>query len=115
MNNFFKYILLFFYIILVGEIALRTISYITDISDIEKLKYAKKLIKNSNNANLSIEHIPNSRSKLMGVHIVLNSLGHRNKELIIQKPKNEFRIYIAGGSPVLGWGVEEKNTFASVL
>jgi|TARA_B100001964_G_C14249334_1_gene609078 hypothetical protein len=115
MNNFLKYLLLLIYIISIGEISLRVISYLTNISDIEKLKYARKFIKNNNNLNLSNVHKPYAQSKLMGVNIELNSLGHRNKELRTDKSENEYRIYVAGGSPILGWGVKKENTFSSIL
>ena len=94
MKRFFNYLFIFLYTVAIGEIGLRTISNFINVSDIEKLKYAKELISGSNNPNLSSEHIPNSQSKLMGVDIILNSLGHRNKEIAVQKPKNEYRIYV---------------------
>ena len=81
MNNFFKFLFLSLYIVFIGEIGIRTISHFTNIYEIEMLKYAKKLKRSSENPNLSHEHIPNSQSQLMGVNIVLNSLGHRNNEL----------------------------------
>ena len=115
MKIFFNFLFLFLYIFAIGEIGLRVISYFVNISDIEKHKYAKKLVRNSNNPKLSIEHIPNSQFKLMGVNIALNSLGHRNKELAIQKPKYEYRIYIVGSSLIMGWGVEQEDLFSSIL
>lgn len=114
-SNLFKFLFLFFYIFVIGEIGIRTISYFVDIYDIEMLKYAKKLKKSSNNPNLSHEHISNSQSKLMGVNIILNSLGHRNDELSIKKNINEYRIHIIGSSITLGWGVKKENTFSSIL
>ncbi len=115
MKIFFNFLFLFLYIFAIGEIGLRTISNFINVSDIEKLKYAKELISSSNNPDLSSEHIPNSQSKLMGVDIILNSLGHRNKEIAVQKPKNEYRIYVTGSSLIMGWGVEQENLFSSIL
>ena len=57
----------------------------------------------------------NSQSKLMGVNIFLNSLGHRNNELQNEKANDEYRIHIIGSSITLGWGIETEKTFASVL
>ena len=115
MKRFFNFFSIFLYTFAIAEIGLRIISNFINISDIEKFKYKKELIRSSNNPNLLSEHIPNSQSKLMGVNIVLNSLGHRNKELTVQKPKNEYRIYVIGGSLIMGWGVEQENLFSSIL
>ena len=115
MKKFLKVLFLFIYIIAVGEFAIRTIFSYINIYDIEMLKYAKKLKKRSNNPSLSHEHIPNRQYKLMGVDIKLNSLGHRNPDLEYQKDNSESRIHIIGSSITLGWGVEEKNTFSSIL
>ena len=115
MNNFFKFLFLSLYIVFVGEIGIRTISHFTNIYEIEMLKYAKKLKKSSENPNLSHEHIPNSQSQLMGVNIVLNSLGHRNNELQNVKANDEYRIHIIGSSITLGWGIETEKTFDSIL
>tara|TARA_B110001452_G_scaffold208356_1_gene178606 strand:+ start:2961 stop:3842 length:882 start_codon:yes stop_codon:yes gene_type:complete len=81
----------------------------------EMLKYAKKLKITSKNSNLSHEHIPNSEAKLMGVNIKLNSLGHRNKEVLEKKSKDEYRVHIIGSSMTLGWGVEKEKIFPSIL
>ena len=115
MNNFFKFLFLSLYIVFIGEIGIRTISHFTNIYEIEMLKYAKKLKRSSENPNLSHEHIPNSQSQLMGVNIVLNSLGHRNNELQNEKANGEYRIHIIGSSITLGWGIETEKTFTSVL
>ena len=115
-NNFFlKFLFLIIYIFLVAEIGLRTISYFVNVYDMEMLKYAKKLKVSSKNPNLSHEHIPHSKAKLMGVNIELNSLGHRNKELSKKKNKNEYRIHVIGSSMSLGWGVKEEKTFSAIL
>ena len=115
MKKFLKVLFLFIYIMVVGEFAIRAISSYINIYDIEMLKYAKKLKKRSNNPSLSHEHTPGRQYKLMGVDIKLNSLGHRNLDLEYQKNNYERRIHIIGSSITLGWGVEEKNTFSSIL
>ena len=114
-NFFFKFLFLVIYIFFVAEFGLRTISYFVNIYDMEMLKYAKKLKITSKNSNLSHEHIPNSEEKLMGVNIKLNSLGHRNKEVLEKKSKDEYRVHIIGSSMTLGWGVEKEKIFPSIL
>ena len=114
-NFFFKFLFLVIYIFFVAEFGLRAISYFVNIYDMEMLKYAKKLKITSKNSNLSHEHIPNSEAKLMGVNIKLNSLGHRNKEVLEKKSKDEYRVHIIGSSMTLGWGVEKEKIFPSIL
>ena len=115
MKKFFRFLFLLLYIFSIGEIGLRIVSSFANIAYIERLKYAKKLTISSENINLSHEHKPNSKARLMGVNINLNSFGHRSEEISINKPKNEHRIHIIGSSLILGWGVEEENTFSKVL
>ena len=114
-NFFFKFLFLVIYIFFVAEFGLRTISYFVNIYDMEMLKYAKKLKKTSKNSNLSHEHIPNVEAKLMGVNVKLNSLGHRNEEVLEKKGKDEHRVHIIGSSMTLGWGVEKEKIFPTLL
>ena len=101
-----KFLFLVIYISFVAEVGLRSISYFINVYDIEMLKYAKKLKIISKNSNLSHEHIPNSEAKLMGVNIELNSLGHRNKDILEKKSKDEYRIHII---------VKKEKIFPSIL
>ena len=40
-----------------------------------------------------------------------NRLGFReDTELPVEKPKDEFRVFIVGGSTVFGWGTEAKES-----
>ena len=114
-NPILKFLFLVIYISFVAEVGLRSISYFINVYDIEMLKYAKKLKIISKNSNLSHEHIPNSEAKLMGVNIELNSLGHRNKDILEKKRKDEYRIHIIGSSMTLGWRVKKEKIFPSNL
>ena len=90
---------------IVLEIFIRILTSYFLIYDMEMMKYSEKLRINSSIPGLTHEHRPNARAHLMGVDIALNSLGHRNAELINPKPKNERRIHFIGSSMLLGWGV----------
>ena len=121
-KNFLKILFLSIYIFVICEVGIRIISNLTNIYEIEMLKYAKKLKKKSEDPNLSHEHIPNKKAKLMGTVIALNELGHRyNVENLKNLKKNDwehaadYRIYIIGSSITLGWGVDSENTFANRL
>lgn len=49
-------------------------------------------------------------------HLVsTNSQGTRGPEFQIQKPENTFRILLLGDSMTFGWGVEDNETYASLL
>ena len=78
MKKLFKFLFLIIYIFFIGEIGLRVVSSFANISYIERLKYAKKLTTSSESINFSHDHIPNSKAKLMGVNINLNSLLFRS-------------------------------------
>ncbi len=44
-----------------------------------------------------------------------NLLGFREKEFSFEKPENEIRIVLIGGSTVFGWGVNEVDTIPYLL
>lgn len=45
-----------------------------------------------------------------------NFLGFReNEEVSLEKPANEYRIFMVGGSTVFGWGVQEEETISQYL
>lgn len=95
-----------------GEIAIRIISNKLMIYNIEMLKYGIELKMRDPMNELTHVHKANSFSHLMGVDISLNSMGHRSRELITPKPVGEKRIYAAGSSVTMGWGVPEKQVFS---
>lgn len=97
------------------EISIWAISSFKNIYSIEMLKYAMKLKIPSSNPLVTHEHKPNSRARLMGVDVSINSLGHRSTELKKIKGKNEKRIYILGSSMAMGWGVPFEDVFSTVL
>lgn len=44
-----------------------------------------------------------------------NSLGLRNREITTKKDKDTFRIVCLGASPTFGWGVNQEETYPSLL
>lgn len=42
-------------------------------------------------------------------------MGHRDKDFIVERPSDVFRIALLGDSVTYGYGVERKNNFASLL
>ncbi len=98
------------------EIILRVKHTITYDYDIEQWKYAKKLkIKNSN-IKIGHTHRLNSKSKLQGVEIKINSYGQRDIEYDNSYlEKFDKSILFIGSSITLGWGVDNNETFISRL
>ncbi|MCX5679780.1 MAG: GDSL-type esterase/lipase family protein [Candidatus Omnitrophica bacterium] len=82
--------------------------------DEEMSRYSLVLKRDSNNPLIGHEHIPNKTMKLMNVMVRINSDGFRCKEYSVSK-SNKTRIILLGDSITFGWGVEEEETFASIL
>lgn len=94
-----------------GETTLRFVSDHVLIYNIEMLKYGNQLKMRDPLNEISHVHRPNSSARLMGVDISLNSLGNRSRELVTPKPAGEKRVYVAGSSVTMGWGVAEHQVF----
>ncbi|MBU1122342.1 MAG: SGNH/GDSL hydrolase family protein [Candidatus Omnitrophica bacterium] len=103
------------FILLVFEGALRFYNSDGKNYDIEMWKYGKYLKRKSQNINIAIEHIPLKKYWLQNVEIAINSAGFRDREYLIPKPKNTYRIIVLGSSITLGWGVSEGETYASLV
>ncbi|NBX67643.1 MAG: SGNH/GDSL hydrolase family protein [Proteobacteria bacterium] len=50
-----------------------------------------------------------------GWAVKTNLLGFRDSELTFEKPSDEIRIFIIGGSTVFGWGVNQPETIPSII
>lgn len=50
-----------------------------------------------------------------GWTVKTNLLGFREGEFLFEKPKDEYRIIVVGGSTVFGWGVNESETIPAFL
>lgn len=96
------------------ELFIRIFSSHHLIYDIEMTQYTMHLKINSKNPLIHHENRPNSRGIFMGVPIVINSDGLRDYEHDIKK-KEKYRILFLGDSITLGWGVQQKNTFKSLI
>ncbi len=55
---------------------------------------------------------PNLDTEFQNKNVKTNSLGFRNKEIT---PKKKIRIVSLGASPTFGWGVEDEDTYPSVI
>ncbi|HOW89034.1 MAG TPA: SGNH/GDSL hydrolase family protein [Elusimicrobiales bacterium] len=94
------------------EGALRLYNMNGENYDIEMWKYSRLLKRKSADPAIGIEHIPGREARLQNVDITINSLGLRDREYAVPKPKGVYRIIVLGSSITLGWGVPEDRTFA---
>jgi lysophospholipase L1-like esterase len=58
---------------------------------------------------------PNLQGTFWGVPVAINSLGLRDREILFEKPPNEFRVLIMGDSWPFGIAVRREETFCHLL
>jgi len=98
-----------------GEIVVRVFyKYFADFN-MEMWRYASELKQPLPYEKLPFHHVPNKQGHYYGVEIKTNSLGFRDYEYGIEKPKGKKRIVMLGDSFTLGWGVPFGNTCSKVL
>lgn len=78
--------------------------------DLEMWKYAKDIKKEADIAALGHEHRPGTSGQYMGVPVVINALGLRDKEYAVAKPPGTVRVLMLGDSLTFGWGVRIEDT-----
>ncbi|MEX0696117.1 MAG: SGNH/GDSL hydrolase family protein [Dongiaceae bacterium] len=83
--------------------------------DIEMWKYARELKQVSPIPGVGHEHVPNAAGTYMGVPVVINSLGLRDREYEFAKPAGTVRILMLGDSLTFGWGAPVDGTTAKRL
>jgi lysophospholipase L1-like esterase len=64
---------------------------------------------------LDYELRPNVDAATFGWHIITNDLGMRSPAVTLAKPAGVRRIQVLGDSTSFGWGVDQQQTYASVL
>ena len=119
-NDFFKIIvsilLSILFAIFICETVLRVKHKFIVNYDIEMWRYAKKLKTKSENLKINHVHKKNSSAILQKVLISTNNYGQRDKYFTNEDlGKYERSFIILGSSVALGWGVEQNETFSSVL
>lgn len=82
---------------------------------IEMWKYARLLKRQSANAAIGHEHVPNGRARLMRADVRINSQGLRSPEASARPQAGVRRVLVLGDSMTFGWGVEEQDTYARAL
>jgi lysophospholipase L1-like esterase len=83
--------------------------------DLEMWKYASAVKEVAANPLIGHQHRPNSRARLMGVDVAINSKGLRDREIPYARTPGTLRILMLGDSFTEGWGVALDDTFAKRL
>jgi lysophospholipase L1-like esterase len=76
-------------------------------------RYASE-VKVSSDGHAAHEHRPGAAARLMNVDIAINSDGLRDREYAVV-PTDAYRMIFLGDSLTFGWGVEQEDTFESLL
>jgi lysophospholipase L1-like esterase len=98
---------------LMGELVVRAATSKVIIYDVEMSRYATTLKQPSSEPRIGHEHLPHSSATLMGVTVRTNGDGLRGKDYPRARTEARRLIFL-GDSLTLGWGVEEKDTFAQL-
>lgn len=64
---------------------------------------------------LGHELIPNTRAKILGKDVNINSAGFRGSEFKLEKPEDTFRIIVLGDSFTFGHGVSDNEAYPNQL
>lgn len=99
----------------IGEVLIRCIYSLRLDYQIEMSQYAATLKRPAMLMEMSHEHIPGKKAKLMGVDVYINQYGFRDNEYRIEKPRGTYRILLLGDSLTLGWGVPQSERFSELL
>jgi len=97
------------------EMACRIIFSQSISYDIEMWNYARQLKATGLTPGLRFEHKPNSSAHLMGVDVLINADGLREREFSRKRSSNRVRIAVIGDSITFGWGVAQDRTYARQL
>jgi len=97
-----------------GEVFIRVFLKTRTVYDVEMARYSLELKKDSPDPRIGHVHRPDKSLQLMGVQVRTNSEGLRDREHTVARGP-ERRIALLGDSLTLGWGVEEGDSFKSLL
>jgi hypothetical protein len=94
------------------EVFTRTVIDTGTVYELEMWKYAREVKMRDSQPDLGHRHQANAHAALMNVDVRTESHGLRGPEIANQAAPGIARIAFVGDSITMGWGVEEKETFA---
>jgi lysophospholipase L1-like esterase len=83
--------------------------------DLEMFKYARDVKVISPDPLIGHVHGVNRKAHLMGVDLVTNSKGLRDREIPYERTPGTLRVVMLGDSATLGWGVRPEQTYSKLL
>jgi len=104
-----------FMTLLLGEATIRLLYPTISNYNMEMWRYASDLKQPTANPGLPFHHFPDKEGDYYGVHIKINSMGFRSRELKAVKPERIKRILLLGDSFTVGWGVPFEETYSALL
>ena len=96
------------------ELMLRVYLVNHTVYDVEMLRYATLIKSESPNPLIGHVHAPNAQAHLMDVDVRINPDGLRDAEHPTARD-GRYRIIFLGDSLTFGWGVEQDQTFKTLL
>lgn len=112
---FLQVVIILFFFLLSGEVLSRVLLSFVVRYDVEMTKYGLSLKEAHPGAKYFFTHKPHQDIKLMGVNVMTNSFGLRDKEYSPQKSPDQYRIAVLGDSLTFGWGVQQSQSFVRLL
>jgi lysophospholipase L1-like esterase len=100
--------------VIVLEITMQIYTRMFIYYDVEMSRYAVHAKRRSENPKIGHVHRPGVSMKLMGVDVRINSDGLRDREYDVARGASA-RIVALGDSLTLGWGVDEADSFVTLL
>ena len=112
-----KTALLFFCVTLVSLLSLEGLTrlFLDDgmLYELEMWKYAREVKVRDQRPDMGHRHRPNAHAELMGQDLRTDSHGFRSPPILDKPGFGVARIAFVGDSIAMGWGVAEKETFAT--
>ncbi|MCA9472532.1 MAG: GDSL-type esterase/lipase family protein [Nitrospirales bacterium] len=98
-----------------AEVYVRGTQTHVDNFDIEMWRYAQDMKRVSSIPGMGHEHVPNVSGTYMSVPVTINSVGWRDQDYSLEKPKDTVRIMMLGDSVTFGWGAPPEGVTSMVL
>jgi len=90
-------------------------SVTTDLTEIGDSSSLRGLVQPSSVPDMVFELKPNLRGRFLGKGLRTNNFGMRGPDTTLEKPEGVLRIAGLGDSVMFGWGVEEDETYLSII
>lgn len=97
------------------ELGLRIYCAVKPNADVEFFRYANLMKASNPDLHVGFMHQPNTKLRLMGVDVEINSRGFRDVEHPQQKAPGTTRLALLGDSVTFGWGVPYGQRYSELI